>query len=64
MVQCLWYESEEQGMKEELSQKDKQNKVEYRYYEMPVDSYVLPLLGKDGSQIMVRMLFIFTIILK
>lgn len=51
-------------MKEELSQKDKQNKVEYRYYEMPVDSYVLPLLGKDGSQIMVRMLFIFTIILK
>ena len=33
-------------MKEELSQKDKQNKVEYRYYEMPVDSYVLPLLGE------------------
>lgn len=46
VVQCLWYESEEQGMKEELSQKDKQNKVEYRYYEMPVDSYVLPLLGE------------------
>ncbi|HJC91075.1 MAG TPA: AraC family transcriptional regulator [Candidatus Mediterraneibacter excrementigallinarum] len=33
-------------MKDKTIQKEKHNKVEYRYYEMPVDSYVLPLLGE------------------
>lgn len=42
-ISVVW---RKEKMKEELPQKEKQNKVEYRYYEMPVDSYVLPLLGE------------------
>lgn len=35
-----------QNMEQEILQRDKEKKVEYRYYEMPVNSYVLPLLGE------------------
>lgn len=33
-------------MEQENLQNEKSRKVEYRYYEMPVNSYVLPLLGE------------------
>ena len=28
----------------------KKKRMEYRYYEIPADTYVLPLLGKAGSR--------------
>lgn len=33
-------------MEQDVLQKENEKKVEYRYYEMPVNSYVLPLLGE------------------